>query len=335
MTDTRSTIATPSSDHAPVESAGMPMGPSDPSPVSQVADHQPDAQADSNQTYPGGRTIQIPDIPLRKLVGLSLVGVGGLIVLFLVYLFVFTPLTAARNQQRLTQSLVGHPLTVFKLVDGVSPAEGSAIGVLTIPALHLNQVIVQGTSAADLMNGPGLMPGSALPGSPGNSVIAARRVTFGGQFGSANSLKVGAKIRVVDGAGTFTYKVTHVHTAVAGVRDVVLPTKDNRITLVTANSTTLPSGRLYVQARLVGNAVAAPNHTVAVPSYDLGLSGDPVAGGLAAMWSIITMLVLLASAIAVWRWRRPWLVYLFAAPVLLMCGLFACESVARALPATF
>ena len=131
MTDTRSTIATPSSDHAPVESAGMPMGPSDPSPVSQVADHQPDAQADSNQTYPGGRTIQIPDIPLRKLVGLSLVGVGGLIVLFLVYLFVFTPLTAARNQQRLTQSLVGHPLTVFKLVDGVSPAEGSAIGVFT------------------------------------------------------------------------------------------------------------------------------------------------------------------------------------------------------------
>jgi sortase A len=335
MTDTRSTIATPSSDHVPLGSAGMPAGPSHPSPISRVADQQRRDQADANRTYPGRRTIQIPDIPLRKLVGLSLVGVGGLIALFLAYLFVFTPLTGARNQQRLTQSLVGHPLTVFKLVDGISPSEGSAIGVLTIPALHLNQVIVQGTSAADLMNGPGLMPGSALPGASGNSVIAARRVTFGGPFGTIDSLKVGAKIRVVDGAGTFTYKVIHVHTVAAGVRDVVLPTKDNRITLVTANSTTLPNGRLYVQARLVGNAVAVPNHTVAVPSYDLGLSGDPVAGGLAAMWSIVTMFVLLASGIAVWRWRRPWLVYLFAAPVLLMCGLFACESVARALPATF
>jgi sortase A len=335
MTDTRSTIATPSSDHVPLGSAGMPAGPSHPSPISRVADQQRRDQADANRTYPGRRTIQIPDIPLRKLVGLSLVGVGGLIALFLAYLFVFTPLTGARNQQRLTQSLVGHPLTVFKLVDGISPSEGSAIGVLTIPALHLNQVIVQGTSAADLMNGPGLMPDSALPGASGNSVIAARRVTFGGPFGTIDSLKVGAKIRVVDGAGTFTYKVIHVHTVAAGVRDVVLPTKDNRITLVTANSTTLPNGRLYVQARLVGNAVAVPNHTVAVPSYDLGLSGDPVAGGLAAMWSIVTMFVLLASGIAVWRWRRPWLVYLFAAPVLLMCGLFACESVARALPATF
>ena len=77
------------------------------------------------------------------------------------------------------------------------------------------------------------------------------------------------------------------------------------------------------------------NDAVAVPSYDLGLSGDPVAGGLAVLWSIITLLVLLTAAFAVWRWRRPWLVYLFAAPVLLLCGLFACESVARALPATF
>jgi hypothetical protein len=42
-----------------------------------------------------------------------------------------------------------------------------------------------------------------------------------------------------------------------------------------------------------------------------------------------------AAAFAVWKIRRPWLIYLFAAPVLLMCGLFACESVARALPATF
>jgi hypothetical protein len=45
--------------------------------------------------------------------------------------------------------------------------------------------------------------------------------------------------------------------------------------------------------------------------------------------------VLVGTAFAVWRWRRPWLIYLFAAPVVVACGLFACESVARALPATF
>ena len=335
MTDTRTTIATPSPDVAPARSAGPTAGSGDPLSASRDADQDLGVRVSPSDTGSAQRTIHIPDIPVRRLVGLCLVGIGALIVLFLVYLFVFTPLTAARNQQRLTQSLVGHPLTVYKLVDGASPPEGSAIGVLIIPALHLDQVIVQGTSAADLMNGPGLMPGTALPGSPGNSVIAARRVTFGAPFGAANTMKVGATIRVVDGAGTFNYKVTRVHAVVAGVRDVVLPTADNRITLVTANSTTLPSGRLVVQGKLVGPAVAVPNHTVAVPSYDLGLSGDPAAGGLAVLWSIITLLVLLMAALAVWRWRRPWLVYLFAAPVLLMCGLFACESVARALPATF
>ena len=331
MTDTQSTVALPS----PAPTVGTPRIPGDPESVFRDGDRSEVAQVDPSDSGSGGRTIQLPDLPVRKLVGLALVGVGALIVLFLVYLLAFTPLTAARNQQRLAQSLVGHPLTLYKLVDGASPPEGSAIGVLTIPALHLNQVIVQGTSAADLMNGPGLMPGSALPGSLGNSVIAARRVTFGAPFGAADTLTKGAKIQVVDGAGTFTYKVTRVHAVVAGERDVVLPTKDNRITLVTANSTTVPSGRLVVQGKLVGPAVAVPNHTVAVPSFELGLNGDPVAGGLAVLWSIITLLVLLGAAYAAWRWRRPWLAYLFAAPVLLMCGLFACESVARALPATF
>jgi sortase A len=332
MTGTPSTVAPPS---AAAPTIGPPRIPGDPVSVDRDADQDPGVQPDRNDPVSGGRTVHLPDLPVRRLVGMSLVGIGGLIVLFLVYLLAFTPLTAARDQQRLTQTLVGHPLTLFKLVDGVSPTEGSAIGVLTIPALHLDQVIVQGTSAADLMTGPGLMPGSALPGSLGNSVIAARRVTFGAPFGAVDTLKKGAVIRVVDGAGTFSYKVTRVHTVVAGERDVVLPTTDNRITLVTANSTTVPTGRLVVQGKLVGPAVAVPNHTVAVPSYELGLDGDPVAGGLAAFWSIITLLVLLVAAYAAWRWRRPWLVYLFAAPVLLMCGLFACESVARALPATF
>ena len=120
-----------------------------------------------------------------------------------------------------------------------------------------------------------------------------------------------------------------------GQKDVVLPTTDNRITLVTSNSSLVTSGRLVVQGELVGHAVAVPDNTVAVPSYDLGLSGDPAAGGLAAHVVVLTIAVLVGAAFAVWRLRRPWLIYLFAAPVVMMCGLFACESVARALPATF
>jgi len=281
------------------------------------------------------RTITVPALPWRRMGGFALFGVAGLIALFLVYLLAFTPLTAARDQQRLANSLKGHPLTVYKLVNGRLPPQGSAVAVLQIPSIGVDQVVVQGTSAADLMNGPGLMPGTSLPGSPGNSVIAGRRTTFGGPFGAIGSLRPGAKIRVVDGAGAFAYKVTSVHHVAIGQRDVVLPTRDNRLTLVTSDSSVVTGGREVVRAKLIGRAVAVPDSTVAVPSYDLGLSGDPAAGGLAAMWSFLTLMVLVAAAYAAWRLRRPWLVYLFTVPVVLMCGLFACQSVARALPATF
>ena len=332
MTDTRASTAT----LTPNQDAQAPPDPDVPG--------RPDAGATYDRSWGagddapptgGGRTVTIPDIPYRRLTGFALVGVAGLLVLFLVYLAAFTPLTASRNQQRLANTLKGHPLTVYKLVDGHLPPEGSAVAVLQIPSIGLDQVVVSGTSAADLMNGPGLMQGSSLPGSTGNAVIAGRRVTFGAPFGGIGSVRPGTKVHVVDGAGSFTYKVTRVHEVAIGQKDVVLPTNDDRMTLVTSDSSLVTSGRLVVQASLVGPAVGVPNNTVSVPSYDLGLSGDPAAGGLAAMWSFLTIAFLVAAAFAVWKLRRPWLIYLFAAPVVMLCGLFACESVARALPATF
>ena len=46
------------------------------------------------------------------------------------------------------------------------------------------------------------------------------------------------------------------------------------------------------------------------------------------MWSLLTIALLVGAGLAVWRWRRPWLIYLFTAPIVVACGLFACESVA-------
>lgn len=282
-----------------------------------------------------GLTIHIPHVPYARVIGFGLTGIGLLILLFFLYLFAFTPLTASRNQTRLSHSLAGQPLAVFSLVAGHVPADGDPVAVLEIPAIRLHQVVVEGTSAADLMNGPGLLPGSALPGSPGNAVIAGRRVTFGGPFGDLPQLRKGERLRVVDGAGIFTYRVTRMFTVTAGQRDVVTPTRQDKLTLVTADSSLVTSGRFVVQGSLVGKAVDVPGSVVALPNYDLGLTGDPAAGGLAVFWTLLSLLVVVAAAVLAWRWERPWLVYLFTMPVFLACGLFACESVARALPATF
>ncbi len=137
---------------------------------------------------------------------------------------------------------------------------------------------------------------------------------------------------MVDGAGTFVYRVTQKRVVLGGQHDVIVPTSDNRLTLITSNSTTVASGRYVVVAKLMGRAVAVPTQVVAVPSFELGLSGDPAAGGLTVMWSLLTVLVLVGAGIVAWRWRRPSLVYLFCAPVVLACGLFTCQSLTCPLP---
>jgi sortase A len=272
----------------------------------------------------------------RILVGVALVGVAALLIAFFAYIFVFSSLTAARNQQILTASLLGHPLTVSSLVDGHPPSDGRAIAVLDIRSLGLHEVVVQGTSAADLMKGPGLLPGSVLPGTPGNAVIAGRRVTFGAPFGKVGTLQRGRTIKVIDGAGTFTYVVTHVGTVLSGRRDVIGPTAANQLTLITADSGLLTSGRLVVVAQLKGSPAKVDVVRGRIPTNaDRALNGDSAAGWLTILWTLITVGVIVAAAAAAMRWGQLWLVYLFALPIVLMCGLFACEALSRALPATF
>lgn len=293
------------------------------------------ASPDREREHGRARLVEVPQVHVRTVVAVGCIGIGALILLFVLYLVAFTPVTASRNQHKLVQSLISQPLFRYNLASGTIPPDGSAVAVLSIPSLGLHQVVVEGTSAADLMNGPGLMPGTSLPGTPGNAVIAGRRVTYGAPFASIGSLRRGARIKIVDGAGTWTYRVTRTFDVSSGERDVVAPTADNRLTLITSNSTISTSGRLVVVAKIVGAPYGVLDNAVAIPTDELGLSGDPSAGGLVLLWTILSLLVLVAAGIVAWRWKRPWLVYLFAAPVFIACGLSACESLARALPATF
>jgi sortase A len=277
-----------------------------------------------------------PRRPLvRQMVGAAVTAVGILLAMLLLFLFAFTPLTAARDQHRLLASLTSNARGTFALTQGVVPKEGSPVAVLRIPKLHLTQAVVEGTSASDLEAGPGLMPGTVLPGEPGNAVIAGRRVTFGGPFGSIGTLRSGDRVRVTDGLGSFLYRVRSVRSVSSGQPDVIGEAPDNRLTLITSNSSLVTTGRQVVVATLAGLPVAPPARTSPViPSGELGLSGDPGAGGDILLWVDLLLLVAAATGLALWRWRRPLPTYLLALPVLLACGLFAAEAVARALPAT-
>lgn len=54
-------------------------------------------------------------------------------------------------------------------------ATGAPLARLRIPSIGLDEIVVSGVGDAELNVGPGHLPGSALPGLPGNSVISAHR----------------------------------------------------------------------------------------------------------------------------------------------------------------
>jgi LPXTG-site transpeptidase (sortase) family protein len=275
-----------------------------------------------------------PPLLLRRVIGAAISAVGILLLLLILFLYVFTPLAAGRDQHRLLSSLTGNPISTFALTKGVVPREGSAVALLRIPSLDLTQAVVAGSSAADLETGPGLVPGTVIPGEQGNSVIAGRRVTFGGPFAAIGTLHRGDLISITDGLGTFKYHVTTLRTALSGQR-VVGGTKDNRLTLVTSNSRYSTSGLEVVNAILVGKPVPTLTRlSRVIPADQRGLSGDPGAGWQILIWALVFIGALVLTSLALRRWRRPLPTYLLAVPILIACGLFTVEAVALALPAT-
>jgi sortase A len=53
--------------------------------------------------------------------------------------------------------------------------EGAPVARLVIPKIALDDIVLEGVTPAALNGGPGHLPGSALPGGDGNSVISAHR----------------------------------------------------------------------------------------------------------------------------------------------------------------
>jgi sortase A len=265
--------------------------------------------------------------------GAVLTALGLLLALFAAFLFLFTPLQASRAQHRLVSELQGH--AGLAVLTGHVPPEGKAVAIIDISALHIHQVVVEGTSASDLTAGPGLMPGSALPGTPGNTVIAGRRYLYGAPFSGLGSLKSGDKIQVVSGYGSFQYNVVGTREIVPGQPDPVSPTAANQLTLVTSNASLAPTDRQVVIARLVGQPVNVRVSSIGLPPRsERALSGDPKALLPALLWAIALLVVVAITVRLYRRWHRTWPTYIMTTPVLLAFAVLLFQYVARLLPAT-
>jgi sortase A len=110
------------------------------------------------------------------------------------------------------------------------PANGSMVGRIEIPRLGVSAVIRAGSDARTLRLAVGYIPGTALPGDPGNLGLAGHRDTF---FRKLRDINPDDEIRIVTEDGVFTYHVERTTIVMPEDVWVLNPTNYPTLTLVT------------------------------------------------------------------------------------------------------
>ena len=192
----------------------------------------------------------------RRWLSLTLIGLVGVACIWFVYQRVVGTLIFEQRQQHLSGSFQAPKPSVVP---------GDALGVIQIPTLGVNRVIVEGATVDNLRSGPARLERSAMPGEAGVMAVFGHRNAYGGPFLALNNLVIGDSIVVQARNGPIIrYDVVSVqaNTAVASVlfED---PQAWSYLALVTSEPGLLNSKQFVVVAR------SAPINNVAAVVPDL------------------------------------------------------------------
>jgi sortase A len=247
-------------------------------------------------------------------VGRLFLTAGVLILLFVAYQLWGTGIYEARQQDHLKKQfrreLASHAATstttgptTSTTVPPEPPAvgDGDPVGIIRVPKLGLEKVVVEGTSVPDLRAGPGHYTGSPLPGQQGNAAIAGHRTTYGAPFGDLDQLARGDSIIVQTFTGKYEYVViedpfpvapdkTDVLSDVDDIKDKTAPT----LTLTTCNPKYSASQRLIVWAQLKADNTSPPLPApkgARLVKLNAGLSGAHESRVPTVLWGLIAAAV--------------------------------------------
>ncbi len=283
--------------------------------------------------------------------GWTLLALAGLVVLFVSYQLWGTGLVQARHQDALRvqfrqamahrRVLASTGAPAATAPPTADPPTGRPVGTLVIPEIGVNQVIVEGTGAAELATGPGHYPGTPLPGQPGNAGIAGHRTTHGRPFYDLNLLGSGDPITVTTVQGTFHYTVVRSEVVAPTDLGVLAPTSTPELTLTTCTPRYSAAQRLVVVARLVSPAAPAsvPVRSGTADPRAAPVQDDahrPVEWLWLGVWALAGVALVVVVALVRRRLggRRAWLAPLAAVPAALVVLFFLFGAVNALLPAS-
>jgi sortase A len=133
-----------------------------------------------------------------------------------------------------------------------SRRDGQAVAELRIPRIGLRAIVVRGTTAADLREGPGLLAGTPLPGQHGTTAIAGHRTTYGAPFRRLGALRRGDAITLRLPYASFRYRVEGRRIVAPQDLSVLRRVGHDRLMLSACHPLFSAARRIVVLARLAG-----------------------------------------------------------------------------------
>lgn len=121
---------------------------------------------------------------------------------------------------------------------------------ISIPSIAVNAPVVQGDDWEALKRGVGQHIGSANPGQNGNLVLSGHNDIYGEVFRQLDQLSVGDEIVVSTAQNSYTYTVTGRLLVAPTFVEVMFPTQDATITLISCYPYMINTQRIIIQGEL-------------------------------------------------------------------------------------
>ena len=270
---------------------------------------------------------------LIDFLGRTMIVAGLLLLSFVAYQLWGTGIVEGRSQTAIAKQ--------FVKPQPIQPQLGGLVGRITIPSIGVSKYVVAGVRLKDLERGPGLFPGSPMPGQKGNVAIAGHRTTFGAPFSRINEIQDSDKIILESKDGTFTYIVNGEPKIVLATDTAVAKTTNPdiaTITLVSCYPKWTSTKRIVVVATLDSTVLPLPATPLVTsePIDQQSIAGwfhDPTAWPTVLFFGLALIVIRIVAGLMTRRGRRKIFVYPIAFGIFMPTLFLFFGGLARLLPA--